>query len=73
MFTSGAGMSRYTPSTWLMAIVNRRVMRCSSADDSLVGSTSIPPLAPPNGMSTNAVFHVMSDASARTSSRSAVG
>ena len=31
----------------------------------------MPPFAPPNGRSTSAVFHVISAASARTSSRSA--
>ena len=33
----------------------------------------MPPLAPPNGTFTSAVFHVMSDAIARTSSASTVG
>ncbi len=39
----------------------------------VVGSTAMPPLAPPNGMSTREVFHVMRLASARISSRFAVG
>jgi hypothetical protein len=73
VLTSGAGMSRCTPSTWLMARVNRRVMPSSSCAVMPVGSTAMPPLAPPNGSSMSAVFHVMSDARARTSSRSAEG
>ena len=70
---SGAGMSRYTPMTWAMPLVKRRVMRCSSPVLMPVGSTSMPPLAPPKGRPRSAVFHVMSEASARTSSRSVVG
>ena len=70
---SGAGMSRYGPMTWWMPLAKRRVIRWSSAGVIGVGSISMPPLAPPNGTSTSAVFHVISDASARTSSRSVVG
>ena len=73
VFMSGAGMSRYTPITCAMPFVNRRVMRCSSAWLMPVGSISMPPFAPPKGRSSSAVFHVINDASARTSSRSAVG
>ena len=57
-----------------MALVNRRVMRLQLAlAHARAGRRSMPPLAPPNGTSTSAVFHVISDASARTSSRSADG
>jgi hypothetical protein len=73
VFMSGAGMSRYTPRTCWIPFVNRRVMRWSSAWLKPVGSTSTPPLAPPKGRSRSAVFQVISDASARTSFRSAVG
>jgi hypothetical protein len=56
-----------------MPLAKRRVIRWSSVALIGVGSISMPPLAPPNGTSTSAVFHVISDASARTSSRSVVG
>jgi hypothetical protein len=46
----------------------RRVTRRSSFFDSFFGSQMIPPFAPPNGMSATAHFHVIHDASARTSS-----
>ena len=59
--------------TCAMPLAKRRVMRCSSPWLIVVGSTAMPPLAPPNGTSSSAVFHVISDARARTSSRSAVG
>src|SRR5439155_1195948 len=70
-----AGMctSRFTPITWLMARVKRRVRASSSRWLMPVGSTPTPPLAPPKGRSRSAVFQVMSDASARTSSRSTDG
>ncbi len=73
VFTSGAGMSRYGPRSVAIMSVNRRVIRSSSGLDSIDGSTSTPPLAPPKGMSTNAVFQVMSDARARISLRSTDG
>ena len=73
VFMSGAGMSRYGPITWPIPLANRRVIRWTSLSLIPVGSTAMPPLAPPKGTSSNAVFHVMSDARARTSSRSAFG
>src|SRR6266581_2363733 len=39
--------------------VKRRVSRSSSSLDSFFGSTVIPPLAPPKGMSMSAVFHLI--------------
>ena len=73
VFTSGAAMSRYTPRTCWMPCMNRRVMRWSSPSLIPVGSTSRPPLAPPKGRSSSAVFQVIKEARARTSLRSALG
>ncbi|OLB11703.1 MAG: hypothetical protein AUH07_09225 [Gemmatimonadetes bacterium 13_2_20CM_70_9] len=73
VLTSGAGMSRYGPSTIEMRWVKRRVRRSSSSFESFFGSTVTPPFAPPNGMSMSAVFHVMMAASPSTSSWSASG
>ena len=73
VLTSGAGMSRCGPISDPMRWVNLRVSRSSSPIDSVAGSQATPPFAPPYGMSTTAVFHVMSEASARTSSASTLG
>src|SRR5207245_1288539 len=50
-----------------------RVNLWSSASVSSAGSTAMPPLAPPKGMLTRAVFQVMAEASARTSFKSVDG
>jgi len=71
--TSGAGMSRCGPSTFSILSMKLRVICCSSDSSSAVASQSTPPLAPPNGIPATAVFHVISVASARTSSRSTAG
>jgi hypothetical protein len=68
VFTSGAGMSDSGPRMSMSAAVNRRVMRSSSPTESVGGSHTTPPLAPPNGMFTTAHFHVIHAASAFTSS-----
>ena len=65
---SGAGMSRSGPMMSMISDVKRRVMRSTSPSDNLVGSTTTPPLAPPNGMFISAHFHVINMASALTSS-----
>jgi len=66
--TSGAGTSRSGPKTSMSSAVYRRVILSSSPRDSLRGSQITPPLPPPNGMFMTAHFHVIQDASARTSS-----
>jgi len=71
--TSGAGMSRVGPSTFSILSMRERVTDCSSWLSSFFGSTFTPPLAPPKGMPTMAVFQVISSASARTSSSSTSG
>ena len=73
VLTSGAGMSSDGPMiTWIWS-TNFRVSRCSSPIDSVFGSTVTPPLPPPNGMPTTAVFQVIRLASALTSSSLACG
>ncbi len=75
VLTSGAGMSWLGPMNTCRRSTKVRVMfsrsRCDV--DGERGSQSMPPLAPPYGTSTTAVFQVISDASARTSSRSTSG
>ena len=66
-------MSRFTPSKWWIFAVYLRVIRFRSDSLNVPGSHWMPPFAPPNGISTTAVFHVMRDASARTSLTSAAG
>ena len=73
VFTSGAGTSRSAPSSDAMSKAYRRVSRSSSPSDSEAGSTTTPPFAPPNGMSTTAHLIVMSAASAITSRTSTAG
>ena len=68
VYMSGAGISRSGPRMIEISEVKRRVMRSSSSCDSDLGSTVIPPLAPPKGMLTTAHFHVIHIASALTSS-----
>ena len=71
--TSGAGMSRVGPSTFSILSMNDRATFWRSAGASVSGATSTPPLAPPNGTPTMAVFQLISSARARTSSRSTSG
>ena len=73
VLTSGAGMSRVGPSTFSILSMNERVIRWSSSGSSWSAGQLTPPLAPPKGTPTIAVFHVISEASARTSSRSTSG
>mmetsp|Transcript_37421 Transcript_37421/g.94440 ORF Transcript_37421/g.94440 Transcript_37421/m.94440 type:complete len:265 (+) Transcript_37421:771-1565(+) len=73
VFMSGAGMSSYVPMISLMATTSLRVSFSSSLSLSFLGSTVMPPLAPPKGMSITAVFQVISDAKLRTSSMSTWG
>ncbi len=53
--------------------MNERAMVSSSPGSSSSGAQLTPPFAPPKGTFVIAVFHVMSCASARTSSRSTSG
>ena len=56
-----------------ISLAYRRVMRSSSLLDMRFGSQITPPLAPPNGTLTVAVFQVIHAASAFTSSRVTLG
>ena len=69
VLTSGAGMSTCGPITRQMRSVYERVRASSSVLESVLGSTVIPPLPPPSGMSTTAVLMLIQAASALTSSR----
>jgi hypothetical protein len=73
VFTSGAGMSIVGPITSLIRSTNWRVSASSSRVLSWLGSQLMPPLAPPNGTSTTAVFHVIRLASAVASPSSTIG
>ena len=64
VLTSGAGMSMVGPMTSLHCSTNARVTRSSSKRLIWLGSQSMPPLAPPKGTSTMAVFQVIRFASA---------
>ena len=70
VFTSGAGISLFTPIIGLIARKKRLDSLSNSREDNLDGSTEIPPLPPPYGISTKAVFQVIKAARDRTSSRS---
>ena len=70
---SGAGMSLSGPIKSWICSTNLRVSRSSSPRESLFGSQLIPPLAPPKGRSTTAVFQVIRLASERASSWSTCG
>ena len=70
---SGAGMSRRGPITREILSVNTRVSFSSSLVSNSRGSQVTPPLAPPSGKPVKAVFQVIKEASALTSSKSAVG
>ena len=71
--TSGAGMSRCGPSTFTILPMKERAIFSRSSGRQTSTEQLTPPLAPPNGIPAIAVFHVMRDASARTSSRSTSG
>ena len=73
VLTSGAGMSVCGPMMSWICWTKQRVSRSSSRGESVSGSTAMPPLAPPKGRFTTAVFHVMSEARPSASSRSTVG
>ena len=73
VLTSGAGMSRVGPSTFSILSMKERLIACTSERSSSSAGQFTPPLAPPNGMPAIAVFQVISEASARTSSRSTSG
>ncbi len=66
-------MSRSGPRMIEISDVKRRVMRSFSEREIALGSTVMPPLAPPNGMLTTAHFQVIHIASALTSSRVTFG
>ena len=61
---SGAGMSFSAPIVSAAARMYARDTFSSSRSDIFLGSHSTPPLLPPSGKSTTAVFHVIHDASA---------
>ena len=67
---SGAGTSRCGPRMLTIVLVHLLVTSSFSLTVNVVGSTVTPPLPPPNGTSTNAVFQVIRLASALTSSKS---
>ena len=66
-------MSRVGPSTFSILSMNERVIFCSSERSRSPAGQLTPPLAPPKGTSATAVFQVISEASARTSSMSTSG
>jgi len=68
VFTSGAGMSVCGPMVSPSSTMKRRVIFRRSSLVSCFGSQTMPPFAPPKGMSATAHFHVIHDARARTSS-----
>ena len=73
VFTSGAGMSRVGPRTFSILSMNERAIVCSSDCFRSAAGQLTPPFAPPNGIPATAVFQVMSEARARTSSTSTSG
>jgi hypothetical protein len=73
VFTSGAGMSRVGPRIFSILSMNERATFCSSACSISPAGQLTPPLAPPKGTSATAVFQVIKEASARTSSMSTSG
>src|SRR5438874_8641667 len=68
VYMSGAGMSCAGPMSGRISLAKRRVMRSSSLLDMRFGSQITPPLAPPKGTFTVAVFQVIQTASALTRS-----
>ena len=73
VFTSGAGMSRVGPRIFSILSMNERATACTSLRSSSWAGQLTPPLAPPKGTFATAVFQVISEASARTSSMSTSG
>ena len=73
VLTSGAGMSRVGPSTFSILSMNERAIAWTSSRSSSSAGQLTPPLAPPNGTFATAVFQVISEARARTSSTSTSG
>mmetsp|Transcript_23306 Transcript_23306/g.58498 ORF Transcript_23306/g.58498 Transcript_23306/m.58498 type:complete len:265 (-) Transcript_23306:406-1200(-) len=73
VFMSGAGMSSRGPMMSRHFCTNRLVSFSSSRSLSVLTSTQTPPFAPPKGMSSKAVFHVIREARERTSSMSTCG
>src|SRR5512137_2728728 len=73
VFTSGAGMSFSGPMMIEISDAYLRVILSTSPRDIFFGSQMMPPFAPPYGMSTVAVFQVIQDESALTSSMSTCG
>ena len=70
---SGAGMSRFGPTSLEILSISARAIPSSSCSLSPRVSTLTPPFAPPNGMPATAVFQVIIEARARTSSTSTSG
>src|SRR5438552_17498020 len=73
VLTSGAGTSRYGPTTVSIALKNERQSLSSSWTESCFGSTFTPPLPPPKGTSSSAHFQVIRAEKQRNSSRDAFG
>src|SRR4030042_4342715 len=70
VFTSGAGMSLCGPMTIEISDAYLRVILSISPTDIVFGLAMMPPLAPPYGIPTTAVFQVIQAARALTSSMS---
>ena len=73
VLTSGAGMSRVGPRIFSILSMNERAIVWTSLRSSLSAGQLTPPLAPPKGTLATAVFQVINEASARTSSTSTSG
>ena len=73
VLTSGAGMSRLGPMISLTWPTNSRVTAATSLRLISAGLQLMPPLAPPNGTSTIAVFQVIRLANAAACSSFMVG
>ncbi len=73
VLTSGAGMSVVGPMTSFICSTKRTVIWNRSRSDRACGSQLMPPLAPPYGTSTTAVFQVIRLASAAAWSSSIAG
>ena len=73
VYTSGAGISWSGPISGRISLAYLRVILSNSLFDIRFGSQITPPLAPPNGTFTTAVFQVIHAASAFTSSSVTLG
>ena len=73
VYMSGPGISWSGPIIGTISLAYLRVIRSSSLLDMRFGSQITPPLAPPSGTFTTAVFHVIHAASAFTSSSVTLG